>query len=82
VRRRPARGAETLERGGDSPEGLGPSNKAEVCSRGAMTSSGVGVLQCDARPSSEKEVHSRVAGMVVWWATDAIGSWALFVFGL
>jgi hypothetical protein len=48
VRWRSARGDETLERGGDSPEGLGPS-------------SGAVVLQCSAQPSSEMEVRSRVA---------------------
>jgi hypothetical protein len=36
TRRRSAREVETLERGGDSLEGLGPSNEAENCSRGAV----------------------------------------------
>jgi hypothetical protein len=81
-----------LERGEDSLEGLKPPSEAETHPRGrgprTRRSSAQGVscpraerelLQCGARPSSETEVHSRVAGMVFRWATEAIGSWALFV---
>jgi hypothetical protein len=43
ARWRPARGAGTLERGGDLFEGPGPSNEAGIHLKGAMPSSGAGV---------------------------------------
>jgi hypothetical protein len=60
ARWRPARGAGTLERGGDLFEGPGLSNEAGIHLKGAMPSSGAGV-RCPP-PSSEVEVPLRAAG--------------------
>jgi hypothetical protein len=63
VRRRLARGAETLERGGDSPEGPGPSNKAEARSRGAAPSSEARVSATRLLALEQDEGSSRAAYM-------------------
>jgi hypothetical protein len=60
VRLRPAGGRWPLERGGKLLEG-------------ARTSSEEELRQLAVWPSSETEVRSRVAGVDVWWAAEAVG---------
>jgi hypothetical protein len=81
ARRRLARGAGTLERGGNLSEGPRPSSEVETRQRGrhALERRGEfrGVVPT---PRSRRRFARGVPVMVVWWAAEAFWVWALFVF--